>query len=123
VNVAPFGGGTRDELHLFHASSPLGPFTPHARNPVKSDCRSARPAGPLFRREGRLFRPAQNCAGGYGTSVILHRIEELTPETYRETQVEEIVPTWDPEALRIHTLGQTDDLLVIDLMRRRRRFF
>lgn len=123
ANVAPYGAGNRDELHLFHAPSPLGPFTPHAKNPVKSDCRSARPAGPLFRREGVLYRPAQNCAGGYGTSIVLHRIDLLTPEEYHETQVEEIVPTWDPEARRAHTLAHGDGLLVIDLMRRQRRFF
>jgi len=123
VNIAPYGGGTRDELHVFHASSPLGPFVPHAKNPIKSDCRSARPGGPLFRHEGCLYRPAQNCAGAYGSSIILHRVERLTPEEYLETQVEDIVPAWDPEARRAHTFGHADGLVVIDLMRRRRRLY
>ena len=38
--------------HVFHADSPFGPFTPHRRNPVKSDVRSARPAGKLFTWNG-----------------------------------------------------------------------
>jgi transcriptional regulator GlxA family with amidase domain len=37
-----------DELSLFYAESPLGPWTPHPRNPVKSDVRGSRPAGGLF---------------------------------------------------------------------------
>jgi hypothetical protein len=119
VNVALPGAGNRDELHLYHAETPLGPWTPHARNPVKSDCRSARPAGAPFRRAGVLYRPAQNCAGAYGASVVIHRIDELTPEAYRETPVREIEA--GPRASRIHTLNRCDGLLVVDLLRRRRR--
>lgn len=122
VNVALPGAGNRDELHLYHAPSPLGPWTPHARNPVKSDCRSARPAGALFRRDGRLYRPAQNCGGSYGASVVIHRIDELTPGTYRETRVLEITPGAASGASRIHTLNRCDGLLVVDLLRQRRRF-
>src|SRR5205085_8124770 len=39
------GASTWDELHVFYASTPFGPWTAHRRNPVKSDVRSARPAG------------------------------------------------------------------------------
>jgi hypothetical protein len=48
----PGAGHAHDELHLFHADSPMGPWQPHRRNPVVSDARSARPAGSLFRRHG-----------------------------------------------------------------------
>src|SRR5207253_8229013 len=48
-----------DELHLFHAERLTGDWQPHPRNPVKSDARSARPAGSLFVRDGALYRPAQ----------------------------------------------------------------
>lgn len=122
ANIAPFGGGNRDELHLFHATTPLGPWTPHARNPVKSDCGSARPAGPIFRRDGRLYRPSQNCAGGYGRSIVLHRVEILTPDEYRETAVQEIVPSWERGARRAHTLARGAGLFVLDLQRSLRRF-
>ncbi len=121
VNISPFGAGNRDELHLYHAPSPLGPWTPHPRNPVKSDCRGARPAGRPYRRGGRLYRPAQNCADAYGSSIVIHRIDQLTPEAFRETTVGEIVPSFDPRAERTHTINRCEGLLVLDLLRRRRR--
>jgi hypothetical protein len=52
-----------DELSLFWAESPLGPWTPHPRNPVKSDVRGSRPAGGLFEWNGDLYRPAQDSSG------------------------------------------------------------
>jgi hypothetical protein len=122
VNVGLPGAGNRDELHLYRAPSPLGPWAPHPGNPVKSDCRSARPAGGLFRRDGRLCRPAQNCGGAYGASIVLHRIDELSPEAYRETAVGELVPPRGSGASRIHTINRCEGLLVVDLLRRRRRF-
>jgi hypothetical protein len=122
VNVTAYGAGNRDELHVYHAETPLGPWTPHAGNPVRSDCRGARPAGRLFRRDGKLFRPAQNCAGGYGTSIVIHRIDVLTTSAFRETPVAEILPDWDPKARRAHTINRCEGFLVLDLLRRRRRF-
>jgi hypothetical protein len=55
-----------DELFLYSAETPLGPWVPHPRNPVKSDVRGSRPAGKLFRANGGLYRPAQNSSGRYG---------------------------------------------------------
>jgi hypothetical protein len=120
LSVAPFGATNREELHVYHAETPLGPWTPHRFNPVKSDCRGARPAGRLFRRDGRLYRPAQNCAGAYGASIVVHRVDHLSEHEYRETTVAEIRPAW---AQRAHTLNRRDGVAVLDLLRRRRRFF
>jgi hypothetical protein len=118
LNVGLPGAGNRDELHLYSAPSPLGPWAPHPGNPVKSDCRSARPAGGLFRRDGKLYRPAQDCGGEYGAAIVLHRIDELTPERYRETRVQEIVAP----RRRIHTINRCEGFFVVDLLHRRRRF-
>jgi hypothetical protein len=38
----------QDELHLYYANSPFGPWTPHIENPIKSDARNSRPAGNIF---------------------------------------------------------------------------
>jgi hypothetical protein len=119
VNIGAPGAGNWDELHLFHADTPLGPWTPHRRNPVKSDCRAARPAGRLFRRQGRLYRPAQKCAGSYGKKIALHRILELTPDTYAEEHVADLAPEWGERA---HTLNTGTGLHVVDVLQRRRRF-
>ena len=56
ANIAPFGGSNADELHLFSAESPRGPFAPSPRNPVVSDVRNARPAG----------RPFEHCSPDAG---------------------------------------------------------
>ena len=49
VNIQEEGVAVNwDELHLYYAESPLGPWQPHARNPVVSNVLSARPAGRLF---------------------------------------------------------------------------
>ncbi len=81
------GSSTWDSLSLLHANRLDGPWTPHARNPVLVDARSARPAGELYRAGGHLWRPSQNCTGGYGSALTLSRIDDLTPETFSETPV------------------------------------
>ena len=60
------GRGTTlgDELHLFLAGSPLGPWAPHPANPIVSDVRAARPAGAILRDGDRLVRPG---AGRFST--------------------------------------------------------
>jgi len=122
VNVASEGArNTWDELHLYHADSPLGPWSPHRRNPVKSDVRSARPAGRLFREPDGLYRPAQDCSRRYGHSIVLHKVSRIDAENYSETAVSRILPDWDRSLLATHTYNRTDDLTVLDCLVRRPR--
>lgn len=111
-----------DELHLFHAPSPLGPFVPVAGNPVVSDVRRARPAGRVFRAGNAWIRPAQDGSGRYGRAVRFQRIERLDPEGYAEREIAVLEPGWRPEALGVHTWNATEEIAVLDLIRRRRRF-
>lgn len=76
-----------DALSLFYASSPFGPWRPHARNPVLVDARFARPAGPLIRTGEQMVRPAQNCREGYGYGTTLRRLTELTPDSFAEETI------------------------------------
>ena len=115
------GAGTSVELHLFYADSPLGPWTPHRANPVKSDVRSARPAGRIFENDGQFYRPAQDCSRRYGYAVSINRILQLNPDTYREVEVDKIVPTRDPTVVGVHTFNVAGDLTVIDCLVRRRK--
>jgi len=64
VNLASRGLWLDTELHLFHAKDARGPWRPHPLNPVVSDVRRVRPAGPIWEEEGRLIRPAQDCRLG-----------------------------------------------------------
>ena len=118
-------GGSRmfdDELHLFHADRLLGDWKPHPKNPVKSDARSARPAGQLMWRNGALLRPAQICVPRYGAGLSMNRVLRLTPQEYAERQVERILPSPESGLLGLHTVNRAGDLTVVDAFARRRRF-
>lgn len=86
------GDGPNHHLYVYHAEKAEGPWTAHANNPVKCDVRSARPAGAPFIREGRLFRPAQDCSVHYGRAVVIHEVLELTPDSFREAAVQRLRP-------------------------------
>jgi hypothetical protein len=117
VNIASVGASSNDEMHLFWAESPRGPYVPHPSNPVVSDVRRARPAGMPFRSEGSLYRAAQDCALRYGHSMAIHRVDELDTHRFRELQVGRILPEWLPGAICTHTLNMTDRYVVADGMR------
>lgn len=105
---------SNDELHLFCAKTPFGPWTPHRRNPVKSDVRSARPAGRLFYRDGGLYRPSQDCSVRMGGAIVLNRITRLTPEEFKEESVARIDPTWRKGMIGTHTINATGALTLLD---------
>jgi hypothetical protein len=81
------GPSEDEELWAWHAPAIEGQWVPHALNPIKTDVRGARPAGPPFVHEGALHRPAQDCSRTYGGRVTVHRVLELTPTTFAEEQV------------------------------------
>jgi hypothetical protein len=117
------GASSWNDLFLFHADSPLSrDWVPHPDNPVKSDCRSARPAGALFEHDGALYRPSQNCAPRYGYGLNLARVERLDELGYGERIVSQAFPDWDHDVVAIHTWNRGGSLQVIDAQIRRRRF-
>ena len=121
VNMGFEGAEAYDELHAFHADSLSGEWRPHAANPVKSDVRSARPAGRLFRRDGALYRPGQICAPLYGSGVSINRVVQLSARAYVEEEVERIVPAADSGILGVHTVNRAGELSVLDAFARRAR--
>lgn len=81
------GGSSWDELFAWHAPGLAGPWQPHKLNPIKSDCRGARPGGRPLRQDGRLFRPAQICERAYGEALVWFEIVTLTPDAFAEVEV------------------------------------
>jgi len=122
ANIPAYGAGHLDELHLFHADSPLGPWTPHRDNPIKSDVRSARPAGRILENHGEFYRPAQDCSTRYGSAVVLNRILQLNPETYEEIEMGKVGRDWGPQVEGVHTFNVAGNMTVIDCLLRRRKF-
>ncbi len=103
------------ELHLFYADSPFGPWTPHKGNAVVSDIRCARPAGKLFSRNGKLFRPGQDSSAGvYGRAIVIQEVLRLDENNYEETTVARIDPNWMRGLTATHTLNNDGGLSVID---------
>jgi len=123
ANIPAYGAGHLDELHLFYSDSPLGPWTPHRDNPIKSDVRSARPAGRIFENQGEFYRPAQDCSTRYGSAVVLNRILQLNPETYEEIEMGRVGPNWGPQVEGVHTFNVAGNMTVIDCLLRRRKFW
>lgn len=122
VNAGPDGTELHDELHLYYADSLLGEWRAHAANPVKSDVRSARPAGRLYERDGKLYRPAQICAPLYGSGISLNEVVRLSPDDYREREVERVFPTHPGGLLGLHTVNRAGELSVVDAFVRRPRW-
>lgn len=96
-------GSSWDCLCAYHADSPLGPFVPHAQNPLLIDARFARSAGPVFRYGEILIRPVQDCLGGYGRGVHFMRIIQLDLHGFRQEPVSSLFPERTGVVSGIHT--------------------
>jgi len=104
-----------DELFLYYAKNPIADkWTPHKQNPVISDANIARPAGNIFKKDDRIFRPSQNCTGSYGSSININEILILDPLEYSEINIVNLKPDWNENLNGIHTLNFNDELTVID---------
>lgn len=119
ANVKAKGGTSLDALHLFYADSPLAEeWTPHPRNPVVKDIRSARPAGRIFIQDGKLIRPSQDSSRRYGYALSFNHILKLDENDYAETAVSDFRPPGG-RMLATHTFNQAGGLTVIDAVIRR----
>ena len=116
-NIGGKDFASNDELNLFYSETPLGPWTPHRKNPVKSDVRSSRPAGRLFYRNGDLFRPAQDCSKRMGGAMCLNRVTSLTTKDFKEELVTRIEPNWIKGLHGVHTLNTAGRLTMMDCFR------
>jgi len=111
------------ELFLFYSDSLFsGKWMAHPRNPIVSDVKRARPAGNLFLKDGKLFRPSQDCSRAYGYGFDLNEIEILSEKEYRERKIVSVRPDWDKTLLGTHTYAQSNNLTIIDALRRIPKF-
>jgi len=125
VNVCENEGASPlDELFLFYSADLFcGNWTPHPKNPVVSDVKSARPAGRIFSFNGNVYRPSQNNSWRYGYGMKLNQIVALSETEYKEVCVNDIEPQWDKRMRGIHTLNCVEKLTMVDAIKRRPRYF
>jgi hypothetical protein len=115
ANIAVEEGPRDDELFLFSAESPRGPWVPHPRNPVVSDARCARPAGrPFIDQSGALIRPSQDCSDSYGRAIVFNRVEVLSDTDYRETTIGRLEPGWRRANRGTHTYSRSEGWEAVD---------
>jgi len=108
------GGSFSDGLHLWSAPDLRGPWRPHPANPVLVDIASARPAGRVVLRDGRLLRPTQDGRAGYGAALTLTEITRLDEATFEQRVVAHLGPGESWPGRRLHTLNRAGNLEVID---------
>jgi len=101
-------------LHAWHADRLLGPWRPHARNPVKVDVRGGRPAGTPFTHRGALFRPAMDNSARYGGRVVITQVTDLTPDAFTERVAAVVPPFPGPFDRGIHTLAAAGPSTIVD---------
>jgi folate-dependent phosphoribosylglycinamide formyltransferase PurN len=112
------GASSWDALHLFSREDLFsGEWEPHPLNPIVSGVGRARPAGRLFERGGRLYRPSQRCTPRYGYGFQLNEVEVLTRTDYREREVTRAEPRWEDGLRGTHTYSYVEGLTVIDALR------
>ncbi|EJN10585.1 hypothetical protein PMI42_06072 [Bradyrhizobium sp. YR681] len=107
-------GGYSDSLAIYYAEHLLGPWLPHASNPVLIDRASTRPAGNFVTINDRLWRPVQDCADGYGAALGLAEVIELSPTTFKQVVRHSLRPGPAWPGRKLHTLNRCGRLEVID---------
>ena len=113
--ATPRGREADTTLWIWHAPELAGPWTPHLRNPVKTDVRSARPGGALFVVDGVVYRPAQDCSRRYGWRIVIQRVTSLTPSEFLEEPVAVLEASRRSGfPLGRHTLTPVGDVVLID---------
>jgi hypothetical protein len=114
------GDASEDHLHICYSDSPFGPWTAHRLNPVSTGLRGSRMAGSFFTtQDGRLIRPAQDGSQLYGGALVFYEVQDLTPTSYGETELNAVNAADFPAPWnqRCHTYNTTADWVVFDALR------
>ena len=103
------------ELSIFHATSPLGPWIPHAQ--IRDPRRAAGKAGCRLPRQRRgTAPPGTGSRCRYGSAMTFNLVETLTPTDYRERTLGRVVTDWFPGGVLTHTFNRSRGLDVLDIM-------
>ena len=108
----PRGDGL--QLWLFHSRSLTGEWIRHPRNPISTDIRCSRGAGAIYREDGKLIRPSQDCSGNYGRRTRVQRDTVLNEREYSERPGAAIDPRGVGNIIGTHSYGKVKDVVVVD---------
>ena len=91
-------------------------------NPIISDVRKSRSAGKIFKYNGCLYRPSQDCSKDYGYRTIFNKIMVINDRDYHEVSFDSIDPNWMRDIKGTHTFNFSKDYTVIDAKIKKTRF-
>jgi hypothetical protein len=103
-----------DNLNLCYAHALEGPWHKYPKNPVVVNVNTARCGGPVFKRDGKLYRVAQNCSRAYGHSVRIMEIVECSLTAYREREIVHLLPNSSLNPHGFHTLTPCGAQCLVD---------
>jgi hypothetical protein len=114
---------TYNELCLFYSDDLFsGHWKSHPANPIVTEISTSRCAGKIFNHKGKIFRPSQDCSGGYGRAFNLIQITKLSESEYEEKLITKVEPDWDKQLVGMHTFNLDNNIIVMDACSRRKRF-
>jgi len=120
----PENNSTWDTLHLFYSESLFEDvWKPHTLNPIVSNISCARPAGNIYKKNNKIYRPAQNCSLHYGYAIEIMEITILDEYNYAEEKSNAILPAWDKKVSSIHTINSLEGITIVDAKISRNRYF
>ncbi|WP_268035808.1 glucosamine inositolphosphorylceramide transferase family protein [Algoriphagus sp. PAP.12] len=116
VNQRPHSGtSVFIELYAYYTTDLFANnWKAHALNPIVSDVRSSRPAGRIYQKNGKLFRPAQDSGLRYGHRIKIQEILVLNEKEYQEKTVQTMEPNISKSQMGVHTLNFTDHWVFSD---------
>jgi hypothetical protein len=106
--------GRASQLWLFYADTLTGSWTPHPASPISTDVRNSRGGGAIFRHNGKLFRPSQDCSRNYGSSFTLNEIVVLDRRQYQEKPCVTVYPPRGKNWVGTHTYALIGNSEIID---------
>ncbi|MBS1495532.1 MAG: hypothetical protein JSU03_05645 [Bacteroidetes bacterium] len=113
------GDDSNSALYIYYADKFDGPYKSHIKNPVKKSLNGSRPAGNFIEVDGEIYRPTQNSAEYYGKSITINKLKCLSEENFEEEEYFIVeAPKKTKYNYATHTINFTDDVIVIDALRR-----
>ncbi len=104
-----------DNLCIFISENLFGPYEPHEMNPLSRDCRNSRMAGKIVQEGDDIYRLAQSGEYGYGSAIVINKLEHLSSSAYKETKTQTIYNTMLKEK-GIHTFNFGEKFAVLDAL-------
>lgn len=85
-----FAGIGNDGLRAYYSDSLTGEYQPHENNPIiEGRKKAARPGGRPIVRDDHILMFYQDSVDYYGAKVRAYRIDELSPNSYEDSEVSE----------------------------------